>query len=454
MRAALLLLAGIILALTGGAAAQDEMLLGGFELEVQAGYSGYALPVANSQLGRDWADRGPLAWQMAFNYSTVPVRITILHRRADAFRGRIELISTAAFSIEEDPLGHTATTTTDFIVPPSVPYTVSLAPRVCPPSTPGGPARLLLRIYQQGLQTPVDSQVVTVTQLEPAYLYSLLLDGPPGDRYSDAVNPDNELELAMPDGFDAVDGLLTSRHWLISCPREQVTGLPLAARDFAFVVADLSEVVEWDDVEQRALVQYVIGGGHLCLYNVSTASWQGLNLDSAALPAGRGFVRVVRGGLDQARLALSDWLAGELEEFTLLCGGTAGGDRLALADSSENLLASLDLDDIFASSEESEIPSHRPGYLHPVWVYREACRSGAQEPWQGPEFLVNEPRAWMHNEALRQSIGANMQFNVPPLAHAASAPRELPRAWKLFAVLLPALLLLGGLVRQLRLWTL
>ncbi len=120
--------------------------------------------------------------------------------------------------------------------------------------------------------------------------------------------------------------------------------------------------------------------------------------------------------------------------------------------SSENLLASLDLDDILSKSEDPEIPSHRPGYLHPVWIYREACRSGALEPWQGPEFLVNEPGAWRFSEALRLSIGANAQNSIDPLAYAASAPRELPRGYILLALLLPGLLVAAGLIRQLRLW--
>jgi len=57
-------------------------------------------PVANAALGRDWAANGGFAWQVAYNYSTIPLRVDIVFRQPFAFRARLEVISPHGYARE------------------------------------------------------------------------------------------------------------------------------------------------------------------------------------------------------------------------------------------------------------------------------------------------------------------------------------------------------------------
>src|SRR5690606_4379312 len=83
-------------------AAADELIQGAVYFDSKSGDGGFGLPVAHSALGRQWAfSMDSTGWQMAPNYSTVPVRVSIHNRRPEPFRGRIEVESPYAYSAEE-----------------------------------------------------------------------------------------------------------------------------------------------------------------------------------------------------------------------------------------------------------------------------------------------------------------------------------------------------------------
>jgi len=441
---------------------QRQLSLGEIRIEPTAGYAGFAFPVANSELARNWAApadssapgpswaaKGVLAWQVAYNYSTVPLRVDIEHRFPFAFRGRIEVLTGYGYAREESPHGQITLYSRDVVVPPSVPTTIMLAPRVCPPASPGSPVRLQVRITQlsqSGKQLAKSStEPVTVTQLEPAHLYSLYLDGPSGQYALDVINPGNELQLALPKDPPLDPGILSTNHYIIPVERQQVTLLPLAARDFAFVIADYAAVSAWPAVEQAALVQFMLGGGHLCLFNAGAAGWQGLKLAGGVQQVGRGWLVPVSGDFTSARQAIKDFLGGELTEFTLWAGGSSRGRALYIAVFSEGLGHSVDLKSIYALQTDLQEPlSHQRGFLHPLWLYREACASGALEPWDYPEFSLSRPDAVQSNSNLSTAL-TQRQISLTPLAQLAVAKRRMPPALPLLLAALPLFSVLAGL---------
>ena len=419
--------------------------LGGLSIEPIAGYNGFALPVANSALGRAWAAKSGLAWQLAYNYSTVPIRIKILHRFPFAFHGLIE-VETAGYARAEAPGGQMAVYSREVLVPPSVPTTIYLAPRVCPQSSPGRTVRLDVRITQLGTSGRLSQQVlpVTVTQLEPAHLYSLLLDGTPGRYDLDVVNAANNLQLEFPADLRWDPALLESANYTIPVEREMLTQLPLAARDFAFVLADLSAVNSWPAAQQLALAQFVIAGGHLCLFNATAGVWQGLPLGRGAQLVGRGLLLPVAGGYDQARQAVTGFLEGEVTEFVLWTGGSCAGRSISIADATERLTRGLDLSAIYGVDEaESGALSHRPGFLHPVWLYRESCNAAALEPWDYPEFSQQATNAAASNRNLTSAF-YTQQLKLVPMAYQSQVRPAAPLALSALLLCLPLLIALLG----------
>lgn len=401
-----------------------------WSFNITAGYSGYALPVANSGLGRNWAaqaDRASgLTWQIGRNISVVPVRLDIVNRAPNAFKGRIEIVSAHGYAREEDPLGHLTYFSREIIVPPGIPTTLVMAPRVCPVSEPGQPVRLLVRLYRAGAQESMQELSLTVTQLEPYYLYSLYLDGPEGAIYRDAVNPRNKLQLRLRSEPTIEDSFYQSANFTLTAERQWVTKLPLAARDFAFVLADLQRVKAWPRDEQEALVQFMLGGGHLCLFNAGAAQWLGLPLRQGPQEVARGRLLPVAGGILEARQQIVSWLEGEIEELVLWGGGSSGGQGLATSDAAALLQSRLRLDLPFAKQQQGPFISRRQGYMHPVWIYRETCLAGAIEPWDFPEFVLPDQNVQRNNPALRQAL-ANRSSGAPaPLVNFTLPSRGRP----------------------------
>lgn len=434
------------------AAAQNGLMLGGAKVRISAGYGAYVLPVANSALARDWAARSGLAWQAGFNYSTVPVHVSVEHRQPMARTVRVSVTTPYGYAAEElaqsgQPPAETPQTTVsrEVLVPPSVPVRTVLLPRVCPPSQPGATRKLRVTAEVEG-NAPI-THSFEVTQLEPAHLYSLWLDGPPGLSFQEVLNADNHLRLLPPvqrDGQPAFEpDVLTSRHYILGVDRRDLTLAPLAARDFAFALADLAQVSLWPDAEQQALVTFMLGGGHLCLYG-ARGSWQGLDLSSAVRPVGRGNLIAVGGGADEARAAIARWLEGELEELTLWLGGSSGGWRAQRLLNAGDLNEQLNLIPLLAARpEELDVISHRPGYLHPVWIYRETCRAGALEPWDYPEFNTAQGDLAASNRNLR-ALDDEVAGRLVPLQHSVVEVRGWPAELWLLLAGLPLMLLIGG----------
>jgi hypothetical protein len=437
------------------AAAQEELAPGEVEFQVSLGYSSYALPVANSATGRGWAAAGNMAWQAAYNHSVVPVRVDILHRQPMALSGYVEVESPYAAPREADPQGHPCVVRRGFIAPPSAPVSLMLRPRVCPPAEPGANVELSVRIYREGNPVPVFAERLSATQLEPAHLYGLLLDGPRGSFYHDQVNPDNHLGLS-PQGEQEqrpaiAASLLETDLYTLACDRRQVTLSPLAARDFAFVFAALPEVRQWPEAEQQALVAYALAGGFLCLYGAE-GSWQGLDSSPGAHPVGRGYLLAVAGGLEIAREEAVRWLEGELEEFVTLMGGNTASwvphyvlDDILFDPQLRNRLSSQ----LTLNAEEAQaelVLAHQPGFLHPVWIRRELARTGALEPWDWPEFSMvdGDPSTTNQLVNIAEELGGTQ---VKPLSHLATAPRQWFPAYTVVLGVLIALAA-SGLLRR------
>lgn len=438
------------------AAAQSGLGLGDAEVRISAGYGGYALPVANSALARDWAARSGLAWQAGFNYSTIPVQVSIEHRQPMARTVKVSVTTSYGYAAEElaqaDKPPHATPQTTvsrELLVPPSVPARAVLLPRVCPPSQPGGMLKLQVAVEVEG--QPWGALRYDVTQLEPAHLYSLWLDGPPDLQFQDTLNADNHLRLMPPVDRAGVPAFepeqLTSRHYILGVDRRDLTLAPLAARDFAFALADLAQVSLWPEAEQRALVTFMLGGGHLCLYG-ARGSWQGLDLSSAVRPVGRGNLLSVGGGPDEARAAIARWLEGELEELTLWLGGSSGGWRAQRLLNAGDLNDQLNLTPLLAGDpEQPDVISHRAGYLHPVWIYRETCRAGALEPWDYPEFNTGHGDLSDSNRNLR-ALDEELTQRLVPLQHSVVEARAWPAELWLLVLGLPLALLIGGTIAR------
>lgn len=442
----LCLLATSVALAQDGKEPEGGLPLGAVSFNVTAGYSGWALPVANSAVGRSFAQGGGLAWQIGRNMSVVPIRLEIEDRFPSAFRGRVEITSAHGYAREEDPLGHMTLYEQELLVPPSVPTSLYFAPRVCPPSRPGAPVRLVVKIYQAGSHFASQQQSLTVTQLEPSYLYSLYLDGPRGAVYSDAVNAGNRLQLALP--YDKPDpSVYESMHYVIATERQMVTGLPLAARDFAFVIADMRQAARWPAAEQAALSEFLIGGGHLCLFNAS-GTWQGLDLAHGPQEVGRGVLIPVAGGLDDARRELASWLEGELSEFVLLSGGRMEGQSLGGSPASGLLRAGIGFDQhppYGLRRETADVVSYRPGYMNPVWIYRETCLGGSLEPWDYPEFCLDSQQVEQDNPFILALREGPRGVRLAPLANSVRPLRRLPWASALLMLLMPVAVLISGM---------
>lgn len=448
------------------APAQGELPLGALSIGVFAGYqcgeTGYALPVANPALAREWAESSGLAWQVGYNYSTVPVRLDIEHRQPLALKGRVEVATQYGYADAEDPQGHETVVSQEFLVPPSVPTSLMLMPRFCPPSQPGSVTLLTVRIFQHGIQQPIYEQQHEVLQMEPLHLCSLLLDGLPGQIKRDIINAGNHLELTPElEGrrgrFKLAPELISSHHYTLSCDRRQVTLASLAARDFAFVVADNTQLQDWPLDEQQALAEYVISGGYLCLFNAN-GEWHELTLERGPQLVGRGVLLPVGGDFSAARHSMTRWLEGELSELVLLCGGTAGGNSLDYLRDNVNILNELSLQSTLAEAEvEGDIVSHRPGFMHPIWVYRETCRHSALEPWDYPEFASGSSNIIADNRNLRmlgsrQRPASSPQAQLRPLVYCLDDVRNWPTTFGWIALALPLGLFLGGAFQRRRAW--
>ena len=461
-----ILIAVLLLLGVGGARyapAQEGLGLGQVTVTPYAGYGGYALPVANSALARDWAADDGLAWQVGMNYSTIPVFVDIEHRQPMARRVRITVTSPHGYAQDElatagqaagaVPLSVPETSVSqEVLVPPSVPVSIALLPRACPPSRPGSIQRLSVRIEIEGLQQPLTKDV-EVIQLEPAHLYSLYLDGPQGQFFKDLVNEDNHLGLQLPQmasdsDRQIVTDILSSRHYTMGIPRREMTMAPLAARDFAFVVAALDEVRNWPDEEQQELLTFMLGGGRLCLFNAA-GRWQGLDLSRDALPVGRGYLLPVAGDFSAARRATTSMLEGELSEFTLWCRGSVGGWHAELLGRTGDLTEQLDLRELLGLGKgDGIIASHRPGFMHPLWIYRETCFNGALEAWNYPEFTAADLAVIANNRNFRGLIAGNSSpESIEPLPFMLDVEeaRAWPRALGWIALALPLVMLANGM---------
>jgi len=451
--------------------AQDELELGQFQIEVKTGYGGYALPVANSALARQWAANSGLAWQVGMNYSTIPVFVDILHRQPMARNVRVSVTSEYGYAPEElrqssaslaaaAPQSPPVVVSREVLVPPSVHVAVALLPRTCPPSRPGNIQHLAVKVEFEG-QPPLFKSP-TVIQLEPAHLYSLYLDGPPGSFYLDWVNRDNHLELQIPIGTEddqqSIADRLSSRLYTLAITHSELTLAPLAARDFAFVEASLNQVRSWPEEDQQALLAFALAGGRLCLFDVD-GHWQGLNLTSGAVPVGRGYVLPVAGDFAAARHAIVDWLEGELSEFTLWCRGSVGGWQSEVLNHGGDLTEQLDLAALFGLADESgAVHSHRPGFMHPLWIYREACFLGALEPWTYPEFTTEDSNIIANNVNLRAlsnssdpaAAGGWRATSLLPFRLYVGEARQWPVALGWIALILPLVALAGGVRPRLR----
>jgi hypothetical protein len=430
--------------------------LGALSIGVFAGYqcgeTGYALPVANAALAREWASGSGLAWQVGYNYSTVPVRLDMEHRQPLALKGRVEVATQYGYADTEEPQGHETVVSREFLVPPSVPTSLMLMPRFCPPSQPGSVTSLTVRIFQHGIQQPIYEQQHEVLQMEPLHLYSLLLDGLPGQIKWDIINAGNHLELTPElEGrhgrFKLAPELVSSHHYTLSCDRRQVTLAALAARNFAFVVADATQLQGWPLDEQQALAEYVVGGGYLCLFNAS-GEWQGLSLERGPQLVGRGVLLPVGGDFSAARHSMTRWLEGELSELVLLCGGAVGGNSLDYLRDNVNILDELNLQGTLAEVE-GDIVSHRPGFMHPIWIYRETCRQSALDPWDYPEFARGSSSIIADNRNLRmlvnrQRSASSSQSQLRPLVYCLDDVRNWPAPFGWIALALPLGLLVGG----------
>ncbi len=457
----LALLAGWLLAAALAVAAPASAPVGElgrdwFSATLEAGYAGYAFPLAEPALARAvMADSG-LAWQTAFDHSTIPVRLAINHRRGTAFRGRVEVAAPFAYPLEEDAAQRGSLTSAEFIAPPSVPTDVVLAPRACPPVAPGTPVKLTVRLYQAGVSQPLFTQEAEVIQLEPAHLYSLSLDAPSQEIVHQRINAENRLGLEPPLAGDKrapliAPELLASHHYILPEDHRQLTGLPLAAGQFAFVLADAEAVRTWSEAEQRALAQYLLGGGQLCLYHAAGA-WLGLDLSAGAQSAGRGSLLPVAGDLAQAQSAVQHWLEGELTELVLWLGGAAQGATLDLPGPLPRLARLESLLDLYGpAQQDGEVLARRPGYLHPVLFYRETSRQDALEPWDYPEFLSASTETFFNNANLRGFDRLRQGRRFPPLAELAAAARPACGTLWLIAGLAALPALLAGFNRR-RAW--
>lgn len=380
----------------------DSLGEGDFSFRAVAGYgeAGYALPVANSALGREWAMNSGFAWQLAYGQSILPVRVDIEHRMPSAFRGRIEVESEYAYSPQEKGFPAHGTYSREILVPPSAKRSFYFPVRACPPSAPGELVTATVRLFSGGNQTPLLETVAEATQLEPAHVYTLYLDGPAGQVAEDELNAGNYLHLVFPEqsqpslplgGF----GASSFTNYTIACDRELLTSMPSATSDFAFVCADLHAVTRWPATEQQALFAYVLGGGYLCLFGAETP-WMGHGPPGVTgaqfckrYQPGRGELLLCRGGLEDARQQMKAYLEGELTEFVLWQGGSCSGQRLDL-DLAFALGRRAKLASVYGADAKTSslVVSHEPGYLNPILAYRELCRQAALVPFDYPEFSL------------------------------------------------------------------
>ena len=74
--------------------------------------------------------------------------------------------------------------------------------------------------------------------------------------------------------------------------------------------------------------------------------------------------------------------------------------------------------------------SQRHGFLHPLWLYREAADAAALEPWDYPEFTRYPVRPGKANSNLRRIENQAPYADAPtPLASFAASARQLPGWW-------------------------
>ena len=364
----------------------------------------YAFPVANSALGRDWAGNGPLQWQIANGYSVVPLLVEIEHRHPSAQNIRVEVLSSRPYAREElqhlagDPgedmlSRQLAVFSVDLLVPPGRPMSFVLTPRYIPEARPGTSVHFKVQTYFNNADSPDDTEDLDVIVLDPAHLYFLNLDGPIALPDELSINAVNELDLDFASNARFDPSILTTTLYGIPTRREVFTGAPLAARDFAFVTADAEQAAQWPEEEQQALESYMLAGGRLCLYNMREP-WRGFD-NGHDSPVGRGYLLAESADYEAARAALRAWVEGELEEFILITGGSVRGESAST--SAGNALFGnfgLRLEQVYGADKLTGIlPARRPGFLHPVWLYRELSSDNAVEPWDFPEYQLRRPRA-------------------------------------------------------------
>ncbi|MCB1217753.1 hypothetical protein KDL44_10185 [bacterium] len=433
-----------------GRAPADGPVQGGILTRALVGYRdelhdlAYAFPVGNAALGRAWATGRDIRWQVAHNYSVVPVLLKVENRNPSAQLVRIEVTSTHPYAREElHALGDSspqissrqlAVFSQEILVPPGLPSQVVVTPRYIPDLPPLSQVNLWVQTYIG--DRLLDSEQLDVIVLDPAHLYYLHLDGAPGDPEELAINPGNVLQLAGSRRMNFDPSVLSTLMYGMSVERGVFTGAPLAARDFAFVCADAGAVADWPEDEQQALESFMLAGGRLCLYNMQD-DWRGYGAGHDS-NVGRGYLLAVPGDYPTAQLAMQDWVAGELEEFTLLCGGSVRGERLS-GNTGDSVFAGygLELGGVYGPDQLTGIlPCRRPGWLHPVWLYRELSNDGATEPWDFPEYQLRRPRS-------STEIGVGMALDTArdprkrqqeALLDAAVPPRPWP--WQLVGSLL------------------
>ncbi|MCB1221094.1 MAG: hypothetical protein H7A35_07330 [Planctomycetales bacterium] len=361
----------------------------------------YAFPIGNAALGRAWATGDELKWQVAHGYSIVPVLVDFEHRQASAQRVRVEVDSTHPYAREElqsfaedspEALSRQfAVFSGELLVPPSVPTEFVITPRYIPDVQPGRPVNMRVRVYMN--DQLLESMELDVTVLDPANLYYLQLDGPPQEPEAISINQGNELGLGGARRVNLDPSVLSTRLYGIPIQRRVFTAAPLAARDFAFACADAQAVAGWPEEEQQALEQFMLAGGRLCLYNMDRP-WRDF-ANTSDSNVGRGYLLAVSGDYDAAKQAMRDWVSGELEEFVLLCGGQVRGYRVP-GQAGNSVLGNLglDLSAVYGADElTGTLPADRPGWLHPIWLYREIASDSAIEPWDFPEYQLRRPRS-------------------------------------------------------------
>ncbi len=420
----------------------------------------YAFPISNAALGRAWATGSDLKWQVANDYSVVPVRVILEHRYAYAQQVRVEIYSTHPYAREElqnlaadspEALSRQlAMFSKEMLVPPSVPTSFMITPRYIPQVPPGHPINLQVLVYFNEQLTI--NQELDVVVMEPAHLYYLHLDEALAETDELEINADNSLELGFSRRMQFDPSVLSTILYGLPVDRQVFTGAPLASRNFAFACVDMRRTRDWPPEEQQALESFMLAGGRLCMYNMD-GPWRKFdNVTDSAV--GRGFLLAETGDYSAAKQKMQQWVSGELEEFVLLSGGSVQGYSVpGQAGNSVFGNFGLELEQVYGRDElTNTLPSMRPGFLHPVWLYRELCSEGSVEPWDFPEYQLRRPRSsgQLTNQLALETVVDSRVQDERALLDSAVPPRSMPLGLLLvLGLTVPGMLLLVRLRRRL-----